>query len=276
MGKSSIEEKFLREYSTVESIKKYKKATAGYGISYLLEHAYGEIYLKTIKEVLGPLGPRSGLRLLEFGCGAGMNLIHLVSLLKRNGFGIEVAWGSDFSPGLIQEAKNEAIQFLSVEDQKKVDFCVSRNEFLIDDLCGSKNCSKSAIENSFHFIIGVNTLRYCHRLQKANECARDIYKLLKPGGICVVIDMNQKFPMFRSGLRDRLTKCSEEYYLPSLEEYAKPFSTNGFQIVRKENFCWIPHSAGPTMCALMSFMAPLLNSVARKYAMRSLVIAKKP
>jgi SAM-dependent methyltransferase len=276
MENSSIEEKFLREYSTVKSIKKYKKATAGYGISYLLEHAYGEIYLKAIKEVPGPLGPRSDLRLLEFGCGAGMNLIHLVSLLKRNGFGIEAAWGSDFSPGLIQEAKNEAIQYLSAEDRNKVVFCVSRNEFLIDDLCRSKHCSKSALENSFHFIVGINTFRYCHRLQKANECARDIYKLLKPGGICVVIDMNQKYPLFRSALRDRLRKCSEEYYLPSLEEYAKPFSANGFQILQKENFCWIPHSAGPTMCALMSLVTPLLNGVARRWAMRSLVIARKP
>ena len=99
--------------------------------------------------------------------------------------------------------------------------------------------------------------------------------LLKPGGICVVIDMNKKYPLFRSALCDRLTKRLEECYLPSLEEYAKPFSTNGFHILQKENFCWIPHSAGPTMCALMSSMTPLLNSVARKYAMRSLVIARK-
>jgi len=89
MEKSRIEENVLCEYSIKESIRKYKKATAGYGISYLLEHVYGEIYLKAIKEVLEPLGPQSGLRLLEFGCGAGMNLIHLVSLLRRNEFSIE-------------------------------------------------------------------------------------------------------------------------------------------------------------------------------------------
>lgn len=276
MEDSSVEEKFLREYSTTESIKKYSRATAGYGISYLLEHAYGEIHLKAIKEVLELTGSRSGLRLLEFGCGAGMNLIHLVSLLKRNALSIEIAWGTDFSPSLIQTAKIEATQYLSTRDQEKVTFCVAKNEFLIDDLCGAKNCSRSEIENSFHFVVGVNTFRYCHRLQKANECARDIYQLLKPGGICVVVDMNQKYPLFRSALRDRLTKCREEYYLPSLEEYVKPFSTNGFRILRKENFCWIPHSAGPTMCSLMSFITPLLNRIARKYAMRSLVIAQKP
>jgi len=90
-----------------------------------------------------------------------------------------------------------------------------------------------------------------------------------------MIDMNRRYPLFRSALRDRLWKGPEEYYLPSLEEYVKPFLENGFEILQEENFCWIPHSAGPTMCALMVFMTPLLNKVAKKCAMRELVIAKK-
>ena len=132
-------------------------------------------------------------------------------------------WGTDFSPQVIQEAKNEAIQYLSPEDQEKVIFYVCRNEFLIEDLCRSRNCSESTIENSFHFIFGVNTFRYCYRSGKEKKCTEDIYKLLKPGRICVMIDMNRRYPLFRSALRDRLWKGPEEYYLPSLEEYVKPF-----------------------------------------------------
>jgi hypothetical protein len=87
--------------------------------------------------------------------------------------------------------------------------------------------------------------------------------------------MNRKFPAFRSKFRDRKTKPAAERYLPSLDEYANPFGRAGLDVLRKENFCWIPHSAGPTMTRVLRALTPVLNVLAKPMAMRSLVVARK-
>jgi hypothetical protein len=124
-------------------------------------------------------------------------------------------------------------------------------------------------------MVGVNTVRYCHRLENEDAVAATIKSLLADRGVCVVIDMNDKFPAFRSRIRDRMNKDARAYYLPSLAEYSRPFETVGFTILRRENFCWIPHSAGPGLTAFMKALTPALNAVAPKRAMRSLVVAQK-
>ena len=102
------------------------------------------------------------------------------------------------------------------------------------------------------------------------------YELLTEGGVCIVIDMNDRFPAFRSRFRDRMSKVKEAYYLPSLDEYAQPFVSAGFKILKKGNFSWIPHSAGKALTTIMRYMTPLLNGVVRRHSMRSLVISRKP
>jgi SAM-dependent methyltransferase len=271
---------FFREYTSQDAILKYTRATAGLGISYLLDHDYKTVYL----EALGQLPPEvrgRGLRMLEFGCGGGMNLLHLVSVLSRDGFNVAGAIGTDFSPVLIQAANNEAQSYLGPGERSQVQFCVAKNETLLEDLSAGLGQELSKLENSFQFIIGVNTIRYCHRAGKQFDCARDIFRLLAPGGICVVIDMNDRFPAFRSALKNKLRgtdeqEKKEECYLPSLEEYTAPFQQTGFHVSRSEHFCWIPHSAGRFMTRLLQALSPILGTVAGSRAMRSLVVARKP
>src|SRR5713226_2983188 len=106
---SSKPDTFLEEYSSDAAVRRYTKRTAGEGISYLLNHEYGPLYLKTLREyVVAPLG--EGLHLLEFGCGAGMNLIHLVSRLNKGNIPVKLACGTDFSGRLIQEAQRDCCQ----------------------------------------------------------------------------------------------------------------------------------------------------------------------
>lgn len=268
-------DKFLEEYSSKKAVQKYTKETAGFGISYLLENDYGKIYLEAINKYLPEEIRQKGIRILEFGCGCGMNLIHLVSVLERQGVHVQSAYGTDFSERLIDAAQQEAKRFLSPEQQEKVKFCVARNENLVEDLSRQLGIEQSSLQSSFHLILGVNTFRYCHRLKKEFECARDIHDLLIKDGICVMIDMNNKYPFFRSKIPDLLTKKKEEYYIPSLNEYVRSFEDAKFQVLRKENFCWIPHSARPGLTRIFSTLTPLLNIIARNYAMRSLVISKK-
>ncbi len=267
---------FFREYTSPDAILKYTTATAGFGISYLLDHDYKTVYLEAIKRLPQQVG-QDGIRILEFGCGGGMNLLHLV--LSRDGFKVASAVGTDFSPVLIEAANKEAQNYLTPQERSQVQFCVAKNETLLENMSARLGQELSKLENSFQFVIGVNTIRYCHRAGKQLDCARDILRLLAPGGVCVVIDMNDCFPAFRSALKNKLygkKEHEDECYLPSLEEYTAPFAQVGFEVLRSEHFCWIPHSAGRFLTALLHAMSPVLNMVARSRAMRSLVVAKKP
>jgi SAM-dependent methyltransferase len=267
---------FFQEYTSQEAIVKYTKATAGFGISYLLDHDYKRVYMQALGHLPRQAGSQ-GIRMLEFGCGGGMNLVHLISVLEREGIHIEKAVGTDFSPVLINAAKREALNYLRPDAQQLLEFHVAMNQSLVADLSASGGAEQAGLANSFHFILGVNTIRYCHAAKKELDCARDIFNLLAPGGVCVVIDMNNRYPCFLSDLKNRFRReKEEECYVPSLEEYSAPFVKTGFEVLRSEHFCWIPHSAGRFMCRFFSVTTPLLNAMAKSRAMRSLVVCRKP
>jgi SAM-dependent methyltransferase len=267
---------FLEQYTSENEISKYTRATAGSGINYLLDHDYKAVYLEAVG-LLPQQTRQRGIRILEFGCGGGMNLLNLISVLSGKGIHIAQAIGTDFSPAMVEAASREAKTYLRGQDLHSPQFYVAKNESLISDVSTSARLDKSTLLNSFHFILGVNTVRYCHAAKKEMENARDIFELLVPGGVCVVIDMNNRFPLFRSDLKNRLRwNKQEQCYVPSLEEYAAPFIKAGFEVLRKEHFCWIPHSAGPFMAGLLRTLSPILDVVARSRAMRSLVVARKP
>ena len=203
-----------------------------------------------------------------------MNITRLVSLLEEKGMPVERAFGTDFSPRLVEAAGQEAKTFLPQHLARKLSFHVARNEQLVQDLAAGLTEGHDPV-GTFDLIIGVNTFRYCHRLGKELDCAQDIYRLLRPGGVCINIDMNKGFPAFRSRLRGQ-DQNPEECYLPSLDEYASPFKNAAFEVIIKKNFCWIPHSAGRALTLTCRLMSPILNLVARSRAMRSLVVARKP
>ncbi|MFX1326277.1 MAG: class I SAM-dependent methyltransferase [Promethearchaeota archaeon] len=261
---------YLEEYSTQDSVKKYTKMTAGHGINFLLENVYGPIYLDIIDDILNKMDVSNGLRILEFGCGGGMNLIYLINKLSKNGIPLDIAYGTDFSSVLIEAAKNEAKEFLDSTQIEKVNFFVASNENLINDLSKALGKVPENLLNSFHFVFGINTIRYCHRLKKEKECSENIFNLLTKGGTCIIIDMNRKFPFFRSRFRDKLSKTKDQTYLPTLSEYTQPFEKSGFDIITKKNFCWVPHSAR----GIIFFICKLLDLIP-EYAMRSLVISRK-
>lgn len=272
---SKLRGEFHEEYSGAAAIRRYSKGTAGYGISYLLEHDYGKIYLESIEKYLPKDRAQAGLRIWEFGCGAGMNLLHLVMLLESRGIRVERAIGTDFSEVLINTANEETRRYLPAEHAGKTRFCVGRNEALIEDGMRELRVGRTELVGKFDLLLGVNTIRYCHRLHNENRAVAEIYELLAPGGVCINIDMNDKFPAFRSRLRDTLTKDPEALYFPSLEEYARPFSEAGLEVVRKQRFCWIPHSAGRGLTSVMRAIGPVLGAVMPDRAMRSLVVSLK-
>ena len=275
-ARDRLHAEFFKEYTSPEAISKYTRSTAGYGISHLLEHDYKTVYLEGLELLPRDIKER-GLRILEFGCGGGMNLLHLMSVLKQQGIRVEKAVGTDFSPVLIEAARREAKHCLGASEVHRIEFHTGKNESLLNDLSNALKTEKSSLQGAFDFVFGVNTIRYCYDAGNELDCARDIFNLLPPGGVCVVIDMNNRFPLFRSDLKNRFRRHKEEEcYIPSLEEYGEPFIKTGFELVRKEHFCWVPHSAGKYLSGIMRRLSSILDVVARSRAMRSLVVARKP
>jgi SAM-dependent methyltransferase len=268
---------FLDEYSRDDVIAKYLSNTAGTGIAHALSHVYAPVYLDIVKALVHKRPAQHPFRILEYGCGGGMNLLKLIELFHQQGARIDAAVGADFSARMIDAARQEAVHHLTVDLRKRLSYVVAANETLARGLAEGLGTSETTIERSFDVIVGVNTFRYCHRLDKENDCAQDIFKLLRPGGYSVMIDMNQRFPLFRSRLSDILSRRpARESYLPRLEEYTHPFARAGFAIVTSRNFCWFPHSAGPALVALCRAFAPVLDLCVPSFAMRSLVVAQRP
>lgn len=269
-------EVFLDQYSRDDFIARYLSQTAGAGVAYALANVYTPVYLDVIRALIAQRPDQSTFRVLEYGCGGGMHLLNLVDLFRKQGVDIDRAIGADFSSRMITAAREEAARNLPAELGQKLGFAVARNEHLAQDLAESLGTDGASLEGSFDLVVGVNTFRYCHRLKKETDCARDIFGLLKPGGYSVMIDMNRRFPLFRSRLSDMLSRPKHDYYLPTLEEYARPFELAGFTLTAVRNFCWVPHSAAPQLVALCSALAPILDRWCSSFAMRSLVIGQRP
>ncbi len=267
---------YLDEYTRQDIIARYISQTAGAGIGYVLTSVYAPLYLETVKTMLSQHPKDHAYRVLEYGCGGGMNMLKIVELLKSQGAILERAFGTDFSEPMIEAARQEAAKHLPAELVAKISYVVARNETLVADLAKGTGAKPSDLAGTFDLIVGVNTTRYGHRLKKEKECARDLFDLLRPGGYSIMIDMNKYFPLFRSKVRDMLTRPKHEYYIPSLKEYARPFQEQGFIIKEKRNFCWIPHSAKASLVSMCRTLTPVLDTFFSPFAMRSLVIAQKP
>jgi len=275
MKLSDDREAFLLEYSNEDSISRYVPATAGKGIHYLLNYIYGPIYSEIINSILNHANSNKIFRVLEYGCGGGMNLFHILNLMVSKGLSIDLAVGTDFSTILLDAATKEADIFLNSELKNRVFFIPASNESLKHDLSIGLQHFRTSGPALFDLIVGVNTFRYALRLHKGQECANDIASMLAPGGYSIMIDMNCKFPFFKSEFLKFKKKRTIQTWIPSLKEYTAPFRKANLDIIQSRNFCWIPHSASTSTLIAARILSPFLNFLVPDYAMRSLVIARK-
>jgi len=93
----------FKEYDDAATIQRYRRATAGDGIRYLLSASYGPLFLEAARDAIRETGAKA-LRIVEFGCGAGMAIHYLVEALRREGVDVELAVGADFVPAMIGAA----------------------------------------------------------------------------------------------------------------------------------------------------------------------------
>ena len=267
---------YMQEYTRDDIIAKYISDTAGAGIAYILQHVYAPVYLRSIRELKASRPKNHSFRVMEYGCGGGMNLLRIAELLRTEGVALERAYGVDFSPPMIEAARKEAQEHLPADLNSRLTYAVAGNENLMSDLCRELHSSRKELAGTFDLIVGVNTTRYAHRLDREKELSQDIFSLLRPGGHTVMIDMNKYFPFFRSRVREGFPQKGHGSYIPSLKEYTRPFKDAGFEVKVSRNFCWIPHSANPNLLKMCRTLGPVLDVFCSPLAMRSLVVGRKP
>jgi hypothetical protein len=172
--------------------------------------------------------------MLEFGCGGGMNLLQLVSVLGRHSFNIESAIGTDFSPVVIQAAKKEAQSYLIPGERSHVRFCVAKNETLLEDLSAGLGQELSKLENSFHFIIGVNTNPLLPSRRKAVRLRTRHFPPARTGRSLCGDRHERPLSRFSQQLEEQAS-CQQatgrRVLPPSLQEYTAPFQQVGIPLV---------------------------------------------
>lgn len=266
------------EYDAHETILRYRRATAGEGINYLLTDLYGPLLLQAARDALQDTGAKS-LRVVEFGCGAGMAIHYLIEVLRQEGIEVELAVGADFVPAMIEAANHELQEFADEWTKQRLRFVVATNEELAEQLPAGLGAPADALAGSFHMALGVNTFRYPVRHGTGATAVAQLERMLQPGGRVVVIDMNDRFPYGLKPKRDerggRIPYRFGTAELPTLDSYAAPFGDANFEVLRKGHFSWMPHSARGARFRLMRVAAPLLDRVVPDRAMRSLVIARR-
>lgn len=269
----------FKHYDRPETVQRYRRRTAGAGINFLLPNVYGPLFLDELHAALADTGAER-LRILEFGCGAGMALHYLTEELGKQGIDVELAVGADFVPAMVGAAQQDLDEFGTSWAKERVRYVVASNEELEAGVAEGLGTTVDALAGTFHLAIGVNTFRYAIRHGNSEAVVGNLGRLLAPGAHIVVVDMNDRFPY---GMRPTRREPGEQglpihfgrAWLPTLEGYAEPFASDGFDVLRQERFCWIPHSSTGLRFWLARAGGPVLDKLVPDHAMRSLVVARK-
>lgn len=267
--------KDFAEYQHPDTIRRYRPRSAGEGINYLLRESYGPLLLDSLKTALAEAG-LTRLRILEFGCGAGMAIQHVAQTIAEEGIELDLAVGADFAPAMIEAAAEETG---NLDSAGTLRFVVASNERLAEELADGLGEPLKALAGTFQLAFGINTFRYPIRHGTSSEAVHSLGTLLASGGRVVIIDMNDRFPyglrptFGRNGGKSLVSFGTQK--LPTLDEYARPLAEGGFEILRKDHFAWIPHSANGLRFRVARAASGVLDILVRDRAMRSLIIARK-
>jgi SAM-dependent methyltransferase len=276
---------YLAEYSQPTIIARYLSGTTVPAFAYLVRAVYRPIYQEIVQTLVSHNPEHHGFRILEYGCGGGMNLLQLIRLFQAQGARLADAIGTDFSPPMIEAARSEAKQQLPVELNAVTTYLVARHETITRDLASGLGAPLRELQNTFDLILGVNTFRYAHRLKKDETFARELFALLRPGGYSIMIDMNRGFRFVGSRVHDLCTRAKQRYYIPSVRQYSGSFLEAGFVITQARTFygltrlalgSWVPALVEVPMHSLFRALRPTLDTYLSPFARHALVIAKKP
>ena len=149
----------------------YDEASKWYDFftKYLLDWLLG--LGKYRERVLNRLGDLRGSRVLEIGCGTGLNFKHILPRLKPGGSLV----GLDYSSGMLEKARRK----IEANDWKRI-------TLVKDDAAKLEK-----VEGSFDAIVGYWCYGIVHDLDEALNKALEI---LSPGGQIAILDFQRTKP----------------------------------------------------------------------------------
>lgn len=155
----------------VDVAKNYDEASRWYDLftKFLLDWLLG--LGKYRERVLDRLGDLQGSRILEIGCGTGLNFKHILPRLQPDGALV----GLDYSTGMLEKAR----QKIEVKDWKRV-------ALVKDDAVKLEK-----VQGSFDAIVAYWCYGIVHDLDEALESALGI---LSPGGRIAILDFQRTKP----------------------------------------------------------------------------------
>lgn len=185
----------------------YNEQAANYHA--IFQKPAGRYFMKRKLDTLAQLAPfPSGSQLLEVGCANGV----FTRELARRGFEMI---GLDLSPACIETAT-----------QLAKESGLDNTRFIVGD---AENLSQLE-DNTFDGVISFSALRYVARADKA---IREIYRVLKPGGLAVVDFPNKLSPWFTiiKPLVTRETHIHDHHYTTS--QVRRMFEDAGFEHIQQ-------------------------------------------
>ncbi len=87
---------YMQEYTRDDIIARYISDSAGDGYRVHLHHVYAPTYLRAIRELISSRPKGHKFRVMEYGCGGGMNLLRIAELLRSEGAALESGYGAGF------------------------------------------------------------------------------------------------------------------------------------------------------------------------------------
>ena len=229
----------------------YSEAAGGYELSHGIGHPGGDWgtankYMPFFRRHLAGCGA-----ILEIGSGTGRVTRHLEELAP-------VIIASDISLGMLRYARvKNGLATGVVADAENLPFR----------------------DAAFDGMIAMNALSYCVNKGKA---LAEAFRVLKPGGRIVLIDMNYllHLPYHLLAIKEwRKARLWTPQLLQSTPwGWRKRFSSAGFKILEQFEFNWIPHRFSLESVRRMEPLDRLLSSLplVRNCAMRIGLAALKP
>lgn len=237
------------EINHFDNIDNYDDEIPAHIASYLLE-----IKTQKINAILEPLATQTNERLkgIDLGCGTGEYVKYLED--KNSTLSID---GLDFSEKQLEHARQKGLKNTFIHDS-------------MSHITGAK-------DESYDFSYAINSLHHLPSKDEQKKTLAEIYRLLKPGGVFIIHEINIKNPVIRfyvNYIFPRLRNIDDGSEIWLTEKLVKE---SPFVIDKIDYFTFIPDFTPLFLMAIMKKIDQLFShSPLSVFGAHVMFVLKKP